>query len=172
MFAVTVILMLLQSSPVSGYMYSSAETTVSVLSTRSFFGIDPLTGLMSNDILPNDRVWGLPAFYACLCRMTRIAVPWYLLKYIIPCWVLLTALFVMTSAAQLILGKKIKTVYFIFLLAVVFSGGSNITPFYDLTNMAWEGRTYISFLILPAYPSGSRPPDAPGRSPSAGGLPE
>ena len=149
-FIIIAVIMMLHAAPVTDYGYRSVESTVLVLSTRSFFGIDPLTGLMSNDILLNDRVWGLPAFYACICRMTGIEMPWYLLRFIIPCWVLIISFCILSSAQKIFFNGNVLSVYLIFMLAACFSGGNSINPFYDLMNVAWEGRTYIAFLILPA----------------------
>ncbi|MBR4759704.1 MAG: hypothetical protein IK078_06115 [Lachnospiraceae bacterium] len=138
--------------PAVSEQYRTAETTVVILRDGSFFGTDPLTGLWLADVTLDQRTEALPAFYAVLCHFTGMTKPWQLLGTVAALWMILLALSVLYEAADRLLGLKDRRFWvlcLVFCLCAFCVGGAYRNPFYDLLHVPYEGRTVLSFLILP-----------------------
>ncbi|MCR5337114.1 MAG: hypothetical protein K6E75_01015 [Lachnospiraceae bacterium] len=147
--------------PAVSEQYRVAETTVVIIRDGTFFGTDPLTGWWLADVTPDQRVEALPAFYAVLCYLTGMTKPWQLLGTVAAVWVILLALSVLYEAADLLLSvtksfekkgfykKHFWVLCAVFCLCALCVGDAYRNPFYDLVHVPYEGRTILSFLILP-----------------------
>ncbi len=147
--------------PAVNEQYRAAETTVVILRDGTFFGTDPLTGWWLADVTPDQRVEALPALYAVICYLTGITKPWQLLCTVAAVWVILLALSVLYEAADRLFSaakssenngyfkKHFRVLCMVFCLCALCAGDAYRNPFYDLIHVTYEGRTILSFLILP-----------------------
>ncbi len=147
--------------PAVSEQYRAAETTVVILRDGTFFGTDPLTGWWLADVTPDQRVEALPALYAVICYLTGITKPWQLLCTVAAVWVILLALSVLYEAADRLFSaakssenngyfkKHFQVLCMVFCLCALCAGDAYRNPFYDLIHVTYEGRTILSFLILP-----------------------
>ncbi len=175
-FAVSAAFMFTVGLPVSQNYYSDAEKTVSVLNTGTFFGIDPLTGLWTNDLTTDDQVISMPSFYAVLAKLMGMGRPYGLLRIVVPCWVLFCIYLILSELSGIFFARSVY-LYPVFTLLLLCAGRAYRNPFYDLLHVGWEGRSIMAFIVLPAaflmlcdMAGGSkRDKDAEGTKPSVTG---
>ncbi|MBO4337885.1 MAG: hypothetical protein J5842_07400 [Lachnospiraceae bacterium] len=130
-------------------IYQDAEKAVTTFGSGSFFGIDPLTGLWTNDLTTDDHLISVPAFYAVLLKLTGAKKPFMLLGLVIPGFAAFCAFCVLSEAGR-IFGVQRCFIYPVFTLLVFGAGRAYRNPFYELLHAGCEGGCIVSFIILPA----------------------
>ena len=130
-------------------IYRDAEKAVTTFGSGSFFGIDPLTGLWTNDLTTDDHLISVPAFYAAVLKLTGAKKPFILLALVIPAWAVLCAFCILSEAGR-IFGVQRSFIYPVFTLLAFCAGRAYRNPFYELLHAGCEGSCLVSFMILPA----------------------
>ncbi|MCR5419276.1 MAG: hypothetical protein K6E84_10200 [Lachnospiraceae bacterium] len=149
-FALIMVSLLFQRTVATTYLYSGAETVTTLAGQAAngplsaVAGIDPLTGREGAGQLCK----GIYAFYASLCLMSG-AGPSGLLKFVINPWILFLGFVMVRKAALTFSEKAADGACLCFGLATLCANTAYRNPFYDLVHLAYEGRAFMAFLILP-----------------------